>query len=855
MISGESAMMQVGLLVPLLLSVTSVCSAAEIVLPSKVLERDGPVIATYRTNRQATGKGELVITWTDVLGRTVEEQRASVELTDETEMRFTLDLRRAVAITNELHVHFSFEGVDKRGATDHREEDAGISFVAKPPDRAWWDYAIVMWQPHSADSFATLKTLGINAGQFNGNAKTNPDFLLKNNLRWYAENLATDFYSEYHRYRSDRIQNWSYLQAKDLYRKDPTSKEAFKRHPSLSDPAWLRAIHDRLVEATRAQSPFRPLFYDLADESGIADLAAYWDFDFSDQSLAEMRLWLKERYATLSALNRQWGTSFGTWDAVTPDTTREAMKRAGDNFSSWADHKEWMDVSYARAVKMGADAIRSVDPDAYVAIAGAQVPGWGGYDYYRLSQVLSAIEPYDIGNNIEMIRSFNPGIAVVTTSFARGPWEKHRIWYELLHGARGNLIWDEKSDHVTSDGSVGPRGLEVKPYYKELRGGIAALLINSVRESDPIAIHYSQASMRTEWMLAQRPQGDAWINRTSATERIDSDFLRLRESYCRLIEDLGLQYNFVAYGQVEQGELVRRGYRVLILPRSSALSQFEATAILEFMERGGLVIADGDPGLFDEHSRRLSQSRLSGIFNGVQGRGRAVQLSALDYHQLRLINKEGELHEAMRKLLGENGVSPAFAAVDETNRPVVGVETHRFRNGGVIIVGLLSNPELRVDELGPPEFKSNERFEKPRTIRLLLPADLYSYDIRGAKALGRQKEITVTLDPYEPAVFAFSPSPLPAIRISAPERIARGEIARIGLGFDGSSLAATHVFHLDIRNPAGKVVDYYSSNVLALNGAGVYAIPFACNDTPGRWTIRVNDILSGRSQTIGVNLF
>ena len=149
-----------------------------------------------------------------------------------------------------------------------------------------------------------------------------------------------------------------------------------------------------------------------------------------------MRLWLKERYATLSALNRQWGTSFGTWDAVTPDTTREAMKRAGDNFSSWADHKEWMDVSYARALRMGADAIRSVDPDAYVAIAGAQVPGWGGYDYYRLSQVLSAIEPYDIGNNIEMIRSFNPGIAVVTTSFARGPWEKHRIWYELLHGAR-----------------------------------------------------------------------------------------------------------------------------------------------------------------------------------------------------------------------------------------------------------------------------------------------------------------------------------------------------------------------------------------------------------------------------------
>lgn len=855
MIPGVVTKMSVRLLVPLLLFLTSLCSAAEIVLPSKALERERPVIATYRTNPPATGKGELVITWRDVLGRIVEERKAPVELTDETEIRFSLDLRRAVAMTNELHVHFSFEGVSKKGAKDHREEDASITFVAKPPDRAWSDYAIVMWQPHSADRFATLKTLGINAGQFNGNAKTPPDFLLKNNLRWYAENLATDFYSEYHRYRSDRIQNWSYLQAKELYRKDPASKEALKRHPSFSDPAWLRAIHDRLVEAARVQSPYRPLFYDLADESGIADLAAYWDFDFSDQSLAEMRVWLKERYITLSALNRQWGTSFDTWDTVTPDTTREAMKRTDDNFSSWADQKEWMDVSYARALKMGVDAIRSVDPDAYVAIAGAQMPGWGGYDYYRLSQVLSAIEPYDIGNNIEIIRSFNPGIAVVTTSFARGLWEKHRIWYELLHGARGNLIWDEKFEHVTDDGSIGPRGAEVKPYYTELRDGIGALLINSVRRTDPVAIHYSQASMRTEWMLAQRPKGDAWMNRTSSTERLDSDFLRLRESYCRLIEDLGLQYNFVAYSQVEQGELVRRGYRVLILPRSSALSESEVSAIREFVERGGLVIADGEPGLFDEHSRRLPQSSRSGIFNGAQNLGRAVQLSALEYHQFRLLGKEAELHTAMSKLLSERGVRPEFEVVDEANRPVVGVETHTFRNGGVVIVGLLSNPELRVDELGPPEFKSNQRFEKPRTIRLVLPDDLYSYEIRGAKTLGRKKEITVTLDPYEPAFFSFSPSPLPAIRISAPQRIARGEIAWIGLGFDGSSLAVTHVLHLDVRNPDGKVVDYYSNNVLTSKGSGEHAIPFARNDIPGRWTIYAKDLLSGQSQTVAVDLF
>ena len=64
--------------------------------------------------------------------------------------------------------------------------------------------------------------------------------------------------------------------------------------------------------------------------------------------------------------------------------------------------------------------------------------------------------------------------------------------------------------------------------------------------------------------------------RSSATERMDSEFLRLRESWSRLIEDAGLQYNFVASQQIESGDLIRSGYRVLVLPRSTALSAKES---------------------------------------------------------------------------------------------------------------------------------------------------------------------------------------------------------------------------------------------------------------------------------------
>src|ERR1017187_1607233 len=138
--------------------------AAEIVLPARAMERDAPVTAIYRTNGQATGKGTISVRWTDILGRVVEERQIPVELTDESEIRFALDLRRAIAVSNTLEAKFSFDGVNQRGK-DHREESATVDFIAKPPQRTWWDYEIMMWQAHSAEKVAALQTLGVNAGQ------------------------------------------------------------------------------------------------------------------------------------------------------------------------------------------------------------------------------------------------------------------------------------------------------------------------------------------------------------------------------------------------------------------------------------------------------------------------------------------------------------------------------------------------------------------------------------------------------------------------------------------------------------------------------------------------------------------
>lgn len=834
--------------------------SGEVILPSQAFDRDARIQALYRAQSRRTGKGHLIVTWTDVYDRLIERRKIPFELRDNSEIPFTLDLRRAVATRNALTVQFFLAGADKKGAQDRREESAEISFIARPADGPWRDYQIIMWQEHTAEQYTTLKGLGITAGAvvFKGNAPAPPDYLLRNDLRWYVENIATDFYSPYHRLLPDRPKNWKFLEAKRLYAKDSASSEPFKRDPSLSDPAWLTTIRERLIAAVRSNAPYRPLFYNLGDEPGIADLAAFWDFDLSHHSLRGMRSWLMERYGTLAALNQQWGTASASWDAVMPETTNEAMKRTDHNFSSWSDFKEWMDVSFARALKIGTDAVHSVDPAAYVAIEGAQQPGWGGYDYSRLTKVLDAIEPYDIGGTVELIRSLNPKMVILTTAAAQGPWEKHRVWYELLHGSRGLILWDPKSEFVRADGAIGPRGRDAEPYFKEIRGGVGALLINSKRQSDPIAIHYSPSSLRTEWMLEHQPKGEAWAKRSASSDE-DSPMRWLRESYCRLLEDLGRQYTFITSEQIERSDLLRSRYRVLILPRSTALSEAEARAMRAFVEQGGVLIADGSPGAYDAHGRRLSKPYLSELFGppftGLVternfGRGKAIHLNVdpVSYYRDRLLGKEKDVHHLMRRILETNLAEPEFRLSDLSGKPPIGAEIHVFHNGRVRMVALHNNPQLSLPDPNPLDTISNKRFEVPRIVVLTLPGERFVYDVRAARSIGKQKQLRIKLDPYEPTILSTSSAAIPSLTIVGPRHLRAGETGTFALTLAGPSPAVLHVFHLDVVDPTGKIVPHYSGNILAPNGRATATLPLAVNDNAGKWEIRLKDLLSGQAR-------
>ena len=688
---------------------------------------------------------------------------------------------------------------------------------------AWTDYQIIMWQGPSEAGAATLARIGVTAGAVHGQGDQDERAeemkpLLDNGLGFFVENIATDFYSAYHRWSGDRPVNWRFVELQERLKRDRADRSVFRRDPSLSDPVWQKRVDDRLTQAVRDLRPYKPLYYNLADESGIADLTAAWDFDLGDASLAGMRQWLEKSYGTLAALNAEWGTHYPSWDQVMPMTTDEAMRGGDDNFAPWVDFKAWMDVAFARALASGTAAVHRGDPDALAAIEGAQVPGTGGYDYTLLTEAVDAIEMYDDGENIEIARSLNPSLVLLGTSALSGPREAHFFWRELLRGGRGLVLWDAKREYVDAQGVLGPRGKTMAPIFAELRGGLGALLINSWRQIDPIAIFYSPASIRLQWMLEQKPHGIAWSGRDASIES-DPDAMRNSTAgYAGLIEHMGLQHRFIAPAAVAAGALRKEGVRVLILPMTIALSDAEAREIHAFAAEGGLVIADGEPGRYDEHGRKRAQPALADLF--APG-GSGLIMAA---------GNDAQAREKFAQLFAAKGVVAPMTLSHPDGTPVTDVEFYRFRAGSTEVIALLR------DDRGANASVADE----PAILRL--PRKALVTDLRRRKVAGESDQVAFTLSPYVPVVLALADKTAPAPAIAGPKQVARDASAAFAL-----AAGAGTVLHVTVTDPHGIEVARLASNPVLTEGKATIQLRLNATDPAGTWHVSASDVLSGRT--------
>ncbi|HTH46710.1 MAG TPA: beta-galactosidase trimerization domain-containing protein [Candidatus Limnocylindria bacterium] len=320
--------------------------------------------------------------------------------------------------------------------------------------------------------------------------------------------------------------------------------------------------------------------------------------------------WLAEVYGPDAPERAQWVS----YEDIRPKLAAWSLRDF--DASPLMDQWTFNDSLWANYVGSLVEYANGLDPATPCGFVGGQAPSaFGGYDYAKLMRKVQFIEAYNLGSSQAIIRSFNPhnALPAVTSCFHRSAdddiWQ---TWYYLAHGNRGHIGWVEG----WFDGQTPkPWHEQVAPTYREAGQKIGPLLGGAEWRHDGVALYYSHASIQLGWILDAEAHGRTWTNRNDDARL--SSAVHVRHAWENMLRDSGLQYTWLNYVDVIQGG-VPPEFKVLILPACLCLSDAEARQIGAFCRRGGTVIADYLPGLWDQHGKGRAHGGVLDELFGVK---------------------------------------------------------------------------------------------------------------------------------------------------------------------------------------------------------------------------------------------
>jgi hypothetical protein len=363
---------------------------------------------------------------------------------------------------------------------------------------------------------------------------------------------------------------------------------------------------------------------------------------------------------------------------------------------------------------------------------GAQMPGWGGYDYSHIASSVDVMELYDAGESLRLARDFNPRLTTYMTLDWGDPDASHTAWREFLRGVRGIVVWDPNNRLVNLDGSLGPDGQVAAHFLQEINEPPASLIAASRPVHAPIAVLYSPQSYRIQWLLDHRAMGATWTRLGSDDQNADSAVRAAQRRVVTFLDQLGASPRFVSESQIANGVLKQHRFKILVLPQTLTLSQQTADAIRAFVGAGGVVITTGQIGVFDGHGRRLEQPYLSELLNGMNAR-----VLSLDKRDQRALQ---QFEEALK--LAE--ITPDIQVTQTAPTTEARLEQYVYRNGPLTIVALLA------------ERAKEETTQSTTQGRLSLPQPAYVYDVVANRLLGHGKQFFISANANAPTVLAVS---------------------------------------------------------------------------------------------------
>lgn len=572
------------------------------------------------------------------------------------------------------------------------------------------------------------------------------------------------------------------------------------RRPCFDDADYLAAEEARIEAAVNRLKGHSPASFDAGDENSLTLWSMPFDFCFCPHTLTRFRTWLREEYGSLARLNAEWRTDFSGWDAVMPATTEEARAAfpRTQSYAPWSDHRRFMELSYCGFFARVRAAVRRAMPGAPLDMSGTQPPtGYTGMDMWLLADTIDVAAAYDRDNLAEIVRSF--GRPLIKPWYGYGgtsPDIPYRVWFDAFRFRNYGVSFYDGMNVLDPDYTLPQATRVLAPPLADLRRG-AGLLLRELEETPVVYVHYSQPSIRV-----------------AAIEKREPELLASRAAWCRLLDEAQLPFRFLAYGEIERGDLGRGGVRVLILPFSQALSDREVDEIEAFAARGGLVLGDAGCNRFNEHGTVRPQPGLRGLSADAPDRLPA-----------------GELRRRVTAVAGELPV--AFPGLDGR-----GVRTFVYRHPdapGDWYLGLVRAPSA-------PGAASE-------TVTAVSRRPAFVYDIRASRLLadasgttGGVTRIDVPLAKGEAVFLACLAAPLGSLAVSCTGVDLNGRW-RFAIRQPG---AAFNPVAVTVRGPGGRVREMYCGHTACRRGQAEWSFVPALNDPPGVYEVIVTDLLSGQ---------
>ena len=607
-------------------------------------------------------------------------------------------------------------------------------------------------------------------------------------------------------YYVDHAAGKGILYLADSLRPQVTGKSGLLVRPrSLADPAVIAELQSRLRENISATKRGLVYAYAFDDEISLGSFNSPAEVDSHPLSIAWYRRWLAEQYGSVGTLNTSWGSRYSSFNDVAPVSFEEVRKSASSppfsrwNLSRWMEWRRFMDCQFAEVLSGLTRFANTLDPAVPAGFVGGQQPSaYGGYDYALLSRAVQWMEgPGDL------LQSFwnRPRRARVQTfhlsdSYRKNAWT---LWRRLAHGDQGAIAWPQ--DWFRTDPATGKRALagavrDLAPVFREIQGPASEFIVDpdTSLEADPIGIYYSHPSIRAGWVMDSAVHGRTWPKRWSSLDDENLSSARLRSSWCRLLEDLGYQYDFVSYLDVRENRVdLNKQFKVIILPQAVCLSDEEARALRAFVQSGGVLIADHLTGILTGTGRGRPAGALDDLFGVARDESRGY----LDGKGMTEVDAEyggKPFPERLRAYGGSvrKGSMVVFErgtrVVNRNRRAVylnltpLAYEDASFRNGGMgrewrDLIGrelkaagvlhrvsvdapyiealLWRNGKRYVLALVANQESAAERGPRPIGVRLSLPARGIR-NLRTGKDFGDASAFSDTLNPWEANFYSFS---------------------------------------------------------------------------------------------------